>query len=201
MRIIVFGGTGTIGSAVAAELERDHEVVRVGRGHGDATVDMEDAASIRNLYAQLGGFDAMVSAAGRASFGPLADLGRDDFLVSLHGKLLGQIELVRLGLETARDGASFTLTSGVLAHEPTPGSAAVSTVNAGVEAFAAAAALELPRGMRINVVSPPWIAETLEQMGRDPSHGMAAAEVATAYRESIESERTGEVLDPRALSR
>lgn len=199
MRIIVVGATGTIGRAVVAELEGDHDVVRVGRSGGDSTVDMESEESVRRFYGEIGGFDALVSAAGRASFGPLAELDREEYLLSLHGKLLGQIELVRLGLEAARDGAVFTLTSGVLAHEPTEGSAAVSTVNAGVEAFVAAAALELPRGMRINVVSPPWIAETLEEMARDPSAGMPAAEVARAYRQSIESGRTGEVLDPRRL--
>jgi len=110
-----------------------------------------------------------VCAAGKAAFAGLEDLTDAGFELSVSNKLMGQVNLVRLGLARVRDGGSFTLTSGVLAAEPTPGSAAISLVNAGVEAFARAAALEMPRGTRINVVSPPWVAETLQAMGRDPS--------------------------------
>jgi hypothetical protein len=79
--------------------------------------------------------------------------------------------IVRLGLPHIADRGSFTLTSGILSQHPTPGSASISLVNAGVESFARAAALELPRGIRINVVSPPWVRETLQAMGRDPHGG------------------------------
>ena len=136
-------------------------------------------------------------AAGKAAFAGLEDLTDAGFELSVSNKLMGQVNLVRLGLARVRDGGSFTLTSGVLAAEPTPGSAAISLVNAGVEAFARAAALEMPRGTRINVVSPPWVAETLQAMGRDPSAGLPAAKVASAYVESVEGRRNGEVLDAR----
>jgi NAD(P)-dependent dehydrogenase (short-subunit alcohol dehydrogenase family) len=109
---------------------------------------------------------------------------------------MGQVNLVRIGIDEVTDGGSFTLTSGILAQEPSPGSSAVSLVNAGVEAFARAAALELPRGLRINVVSPPWVSETLRAMGRDPSGGLPAAEVARSYVESVEGTRTGAVIVP-----
>lgn len=66
-----------------------------------------------------------------------------------------------------------------------------------VEALARAAALELPDRRRINVVSPPWIAETMEAMDRDSVAGLRAATVARAYVESVEGEATGEVLDAR----
>jgi NAD(P)-dependent dehydrogenase (short-subunit alcohol dehydrogenase family) len=94
------------------------------------------------------------------------------------------------------DGGSFTLTSGILAQKPMPGSAAVSLVNAGLEGFVRAAALEAPRGIRVNVVSPPWVRETLEKMGRDAASGLPAERVAQAYRESVETRRTGEVITP-----
>jgi NAD(P)-dependent dehydrogenase (short-subunit alcohol dehydrogenase family) len=109
----------------------------------------------------------------------------------------GRWARLRLGLLHIADRGSFTLTSGILSQHPTPGSASISLVNAGVEAFARAAALELPREIRINVVSPPWVQETLQAMGRDPAAGLPASAVARAYVASLEGEMTGEVLNPR----
>ena len=77
------------------------------------------------------------------------------------------------------------------------GSASISMVNAGLEGFTRAAALELPRGMRINVVSPPWVTETLIARKMDPSIGLPAATVAHAYLASVEGTATGQTLDPR----
>ena len=197
MRVIVVGGTGTIGSAVADALQGEHEVVRVGHTSGEHRVDLASRSSIRELYGAVEPFDALISAAGEARFGALPELSDEDFDISLHNKMRGQIDLVRLGLEAVRDGGSFTLTTGVLATEPIEGSAAISPVNAGVEGFVRAAALEMPRDTRVNAVSPPWVAETLEAMGRDPSAGLPAAEVAKAYVAAVEGSTNGTVLDAR----
>jgi NAD(P)-dependent dehydrogenase (short-subunit alcohol dehydrogenase family) len=113
---------------------------------------------------------------------------------------MGQINVVRSGLSQIADYGSFTLTSGVLSLEPMPGSTAISPVNAGIEGFVRAAALELPRGVRINAVSPPWVKETLVALGMDPSPGMPAAEVAKAYAESVEGTKNGFVIDARAFA-
>lgn len=197
MRIIVIGATGTIGGAVAEALAERHQVVRVGHSGGEHRVDIESEESIRRFFGEVGRFDALVSAAGRAAFKPLDQLGADDFLLGMNSKFLGQINLVRLGLAQVADGGSFTLTSGVLAREPMPGGSAISPVNAAVEAFALSAAKELPRGVRINVVSPPWVSETLEAMGRDGAGGLPASVVARAYAEAVEGARNGETLDAR----
>ena len=108
--------------------------------------------------------------------------------------------LVRIGRQFIADGGSFTLTSGVLSQEPIKGSASISMVNAGLEGFVRAASLELPRGIRVNVVSPPWVTETLIARKMDPSHGMPAAVVAKAYLSSVEGTMTGRTLDPRRLA-
>lgn len=200
MEIVVIGGTGTIGRRVADALEGDHRVVRVGRTSGQHRADITSPDSLRRLFGDVAPFDALVCAAGDASFGPLEELGAEDFRLGLESKLMGQVDLVRLGLPHVSDGGSFTLTSGVLAREPTPGSAAVSPVNAAVEAFVRAAALELPRDVRVNAVSPPWVKETLEALGRDPADGMAAADVARAYVASVEGGASGRVLDARELA-
>lgn len=197
MRVIVIGGTGTIGQAVTGVLGQLHEVVAVGRTSGTHQVDMASPESVRALFEEVAPFDAVVSAAGEARFKSLEELEDEDFQLGLSSKLMGQVNLVRLGIPHINDGGSFTLTSGVLAWEPEPGSAAISLVNAGIEAFARAAALELPRAIRVNVVSPPWVAETLEAIGRDPSDGLPAATVARAYVESVEGESNGAVIDAR----
>jgi NAD(P)-dependent dehydrogenase (short-subunit alcohol dehydrogenase family) len=195
MKVILFGGAGTIGRAVADTLSDRHDLVRIGRSSGDRRADLTDPDSLRALFEAEAPFDAVVCAAGEAAFGALADLSDDDFRLSLESKLMGQVNLVRVALPYVADGGSFTLTSGVLSQHPIPGSAAISLVNAGVEAFVRAAALELPRGVRANAVSPPWVRETLEAMGRDPAPGLPAATVAQAYVASVEGGMSGQVID------
>lgn len=200
MRVVVVGATGTIGTAVVRALEGRHEVLPVSHAKGERRVDLASPASIEALFRDVGPFDALVSAAGLAKFAPLAQLTDADFQLGLLNKLMGQVDLVRFGMSVIRDGGSFTLTSGVLATEPAPGGAAISPVNAGVEAFGRAAALELPRGIRINVVSPPWVTETMKALGMDPAGGMPAEKLAAAYVSCVEGSSTGQVVDPRRLA-
>lgn len=196
MRVLVVGATGTIGRAVVAALENRHEVVPVSHRSGALTADLQDSASIARLYEKAGRIDAVVCAAGGTRFRPLSELSEEDFRFSLEHKLLGQINLVRLGTRWVSDRGSFTLTSGTLSRRPSRGGAAVSVANAGIEAFVASAALELPRGIRINAVSPGWVAETLRRMGHPPDGGTPAATVARAFVEAIDGSETGTIIEP-----
>lgn len=196
MKILVVGGTGTIGSAVVAALD-GHEVLTAAHSSGKVRVDIGSRESIEAMLEEIGRVDAIVSCAGRAAFRPLEQLTDGDFTLSLSNKLMGQVHLVRSGLAYLNDGGSVTLTSGVLSQEPAAGSAAISLVNSGLEGFARAAALEMPRGMRVNVVSPPWVSETLESMGQDPSGGMPASAVARAYVAAVTGDMNGSTIDAR----
>jgi len=200
MRVIVVGATGTIGSAVVAALSAQHDVVSVGHTSGAIRVDLASIESILQLFRTVEAFDALVCAAGRAAFGSLDELKDADFQIGLSNKLMGQVNLVRIGRQYVHDNGSFTLTSGVLSREPMKGSASISMVNAGLEGFARAAALELPRGIRINVVSPPWVTETLIARKMDPSIGLSAATVAQAYLAGVEGTVTGQTIDPRTFA-
>jgi NAD(P)-dependent dehydrogenase (short-subunit alcohol dehydrogenase family) len=190
---MVVGATGMIGQAVADALGARHEVVAVTRKMAPG-VDIADPASVRALYRAVGALDAVVSVAGAAAWKPLAELGDEDFAFSLGNKLMGQVNLVRYGLDAVGTNGSFTLTSGILAQRPMPGSAAVSLVNAGLEGFARAAALEIGKGRRVNVVSPGWVRETLEKMGMDPKGGTPAKVVAQAFVAAVEGAMNGAVI-------
>ena len=195
MRILIIGATGLLGTPVARALEANHAVLRASLNGSALDVDLADSESIRDLYTKVGKVDAVVSVAGRTVSRPLSALSDADFELGIKNKLMGQINLVRLGIESLKDGGSFTLTSGQLSRRPIPGAVAVSVANAGVEAFARAAALELPRGLRINAVAPGRVSETLLALKMDPALGTPAAEVAQTYVKAVEGEMTGQTLD------
>lgn len=194
MKILLIGASGTIGTAVSASLRDRHQLVSASRSAGDHHVDIDDPSSIRDLYHAVGFIDAVVCCAGGAGFAPLRQLTDDQWKLSLQSKLMGQINLVRYGLDHVPSSGSFTLTSGILATAPAPGTAAITAVNAALEGFTRAAVLDLGGGPRINCVSPGWVSETLAGMGRDPSSGTPAKAVAKRYVDAVEGKYTGQVL-------
>ena len=193
MRILLIGATGTIGSAVAEALGTRHEILPAGHSRGALRVDLASKASIEALYAAAGPVDAVVSCAGIAPFGAAQELSDDDYVLGLANKLMGQINLVRQGASHIPEGGVFVLTSGAFAKQPIQGSAAIAIANAGIDAFARAASLDLaPR--RVCSVSPVFVKETMERLGMDSAAGVSARDTAKAYVAAVEGGMTG-VLD------
>jgi NAD(P)-dependent dehydrogenase (short-subunit alcohol dehydrogenase family) len=195
MRVLIVGASGTIGKAVVAELGQRHELITAGRNSGDVRLDITDPASIAAAYAAVGSVDAVVSTTGSVKFAPFEQMQAADYDIGLRDKLMGQVNLVLIGREKISSAGSFTLTTGVLDAQPIREGTSASMVNGALNAFVMAAAIEMPRGLRINVVSPGVIEEALDAYapyfrGFEP---VPAARAALAYARSVEGLQTGEV--------
>ncbi|MEU8999635.1 short chain dehydrogenase [Streptomyces caniferus] len=192
MKVLVIGATGTIGSAVVSALEASHQVVKASRT-GPVRADLEDPPSLDALFREVPDLDAVVCC---AASGPLVDLesaADDEIAAAVRGKLLGQVALAQRAVRHLRDGGSITLTGGTF-PAPLAGGSLGALVNAGLEGFVRNAADELPRRLRINLISPGWIKETLERMGADGTDGTPVAEVARAYVAAVEGAVHGETM-------
>lgn len=200
MRILVIGASGELGRAVIAELKGRHEIISAGSNSGDIRIDISDPARIVAGLAKAGPLDAVVCAAGKVHFKALSAIAPASAVDSVYGlgivnKLMGQVNLTLAARESLRDGGSITLISGILADEPIKFGSSASMVNGAVEAFARSAAIELPRGLRINVVSPNVFVESMGSYGPffRGFEAVPVARAALAFSRSIEGAQTGQV--------
>jgi NAD(P)-dependent dehydrogenase (short-subunit alcohol dehydrogenase family) len=170
-------------------------VVRVGNTNGQYQVDIADPASVDALFARVGKADAVVVAAGNVHFGPLSEITPQQFHIGLQHKLMGQVNVALAAQRHLNDGGSITLTSGIVGDEPIRYGVSATMVNAAVEGFVRAAAIELPRGLRINGINPSVLQESMDAYGPyfygfEP---VPATRVAQAYVKSVDGLHTGRV--------
>lgn len=196
MKVVIIGASGTIGRAVVNELSPRHEIVKVGRKSGDVNVDITSTESITKMYEAIGSFDALVATTGNVHFGDLNQMSEQDYYVGIKDKLMGQVNLVLIGKNYINEAGSFTLTSGVVSHDPIKYGSSVSMVNAAIDGFVIGAAIELPKGIRINSVSPGVVLESMDSYG-DFFRGhepVTVARVALAFSKSVEGLLSGKVF-------
>jgi NAD(P)-dependent dehydrogenase (short-subunit alcohol dehydrogenase family) len=190
-KTLVIGGAGLIGARVIEALGEE-SCIRASRNSGEK-VDISDPKSLMALFERVGELDGIICTGGAARFRPWSELTGEDWTFSLANKLMGQINVVRYGAKSVRVGGAITLTTGLAAQYPAPGSAIITTVNAAVEAFVRAVAAEPSISVRVNAVSPGWVAETLQEMGRNPAGGIPAAEVAQVFVRQLREGPSGSV--------
>lgn len=191
MKVAVIGATGTLGAPVVDLLSRSgHEVIRASRTL-DPRIDLNDPASIDAFYDAIGPVDGVLSIAGNAAAGPLGALTDEQLGLCLRSKLLGQVNVVRKGFSRVKPGGVLVVTGGMLAYAPWPNTAPVAMVNAGLEGFVRAAALELQDGRRLAIVHPPLVRETAAKWGQDATPWPPAAAVSAAYKHALEGTMTG----------
>ena len=201
MRILVVGGTGIIGKAVVELLRKEHEVIAIGKNSGDYQVDIEDKSSIEKMFEDFKDVDGVISTTGMASFAPLDKLTDEDFDHALNNKLKGQVNLLRVALKHIKDNGFIILTTGVASHTPMPGTTSIAMACAGLEGFVKAVVVENSSSIRINVIRPVAVKESMELLGMNLPNAVTAADTAMAYKAVMELKKSGVMVDvPECLS-
>lgn len=196
MRILIVGGNGTIGKHLVSYFSQNHEVIIAGRNTGDVSMDMASTKSIEQAFDTAGNFDAIVVVAGEAKWALLKDLSEEDFYVGIRSKLMGQVNIVRIGLNYLNPGGSITLSTGILADDPVLMTSSAAMVNGAIHSFMLAANLELNQDRRINVVCAGLVEDSKEKY-RDyfPGHNAVPMDkVVNAYSKSVEGAISGQII-------
>ncbi len=197
MKILLVGGQGTIGKKIKNRLAAENEVITAGRNSGDVRVDMTEPQSVEEMFKKVGKVDAVIVTAGSAPVKPLMDTSYDDFLKGVKYKMMGQIQVAMSATGYLNKGGSVTLTSGILAEDPIPHGTVLSTVNSAVNGFVIGAYGDfLRQGFRINVVSPPLVADSAPALAKYfPGHTPAPmSHVVDCYIKSLKTLITGQVI-------
>jgi len=195
MKILIVGASGLLGSGAVSALSDENEIIQASRS-GKVSVDLTDPSSIAAMYEQVGKVDAVIAATGKVPFKSITELTLEDYRSGIADKVLGQIELVRRGIEFVNDGGSFTLTTGILARAPIPTGTVASVANGALESFVMAAAIEMPRGIRINVVSPSVLVEATGYHSYFPGFDQVTLKaVGKAYAKSVNGKKTGHTYE------
>jgi NAD(P)-dependent dehydrogenase (short-subunit alcohol dehydrogenase family) len=196
MKILIIGGNGTIGKKVSHHFSKKHEIMIGGRNSGDVTVDIAESKSIEAMFESTGKLDAVVCIAGEAKWASFHSMAEEDFYVGLKSKLMGQVNLVRIGRKYLNAGGSFTLTTGILADHPVMLTTSPAMVNGAIHSFVKAASLELENGIRINVVSSGLVEDAVDKYeAYFPGHNpIPMKKVINGYVKGVEGKGTGEII-------
>ncbi|WP_299495222.1 short chain dehydrogenase [uncultured Shewanella sp.] len=165
MKILIIGASGTIGRQVAARLSTQHEIITAGRHSGDINMDLTKTDSIHNALSAIGQVDGIINATGDVAFKSFEHLSQEEWNTGINSRLMGQINLTQIGIHHLTDNGSITLTSGIIADHPIKYGVSAATLNGAIHHFVKAVSNELPRGIRINVVSPTVVTESLATYG------------------------------------
>lgn len=196
MKILIIGGQGTIGQPVANHFQLENEVIVAGRSSGDIHMDIAEPNSIENGLKSIGKVDAIVCIAGEAKWANFNELSEDDYYIGLRSKLMGQVNLVRIGHKYLREGGSITLSTGILADDPVVKTTSAAMVNGGIHSFVQAVALEVENRIRVNVVSLGMVEDAYEKY-KDyfPGHNPVPMKKAVnAYVRSVKGKDNGKII-------
>lgn len=196
MRILIIGGEGTLGRKLKEYFKKDHELIIAGRTGGDVLVDIAQSSSIKEMFENTGELDAVICVAGEAKWAPFDELSEEDYYIGIRSKLMGQVNLVRLGKEYLNKGGSITLTSGILADDPVALTSSAAMVNGALHSFVRAVVLDLQNELRVNVVASGLVEDAVEKY-RDyfPGHHPIPMEkMLRGYIRSVEGKGTGEII-------
>jgi len=196
MRILIIGGNGTIGKTVVSHFTGKNEILIAGRTNGDVTVDIADSSSIKSMFEKTGKLDAIICIAGEAKWADFNDLTEKDYYIGIKSKLMGQVNLVRIGQNFLNPNGSITLSTGILADDQVVQTTSAAMVNGGIHSFVQAVALEIENGIRVNVVSSGMVEDAYEKY-KDyfPGHNpIPMNKVINGYVRSVKGKGNGEII-------
>lgn len=196
MKILVIGGNGTIGKPVVNHFKENDEVIIAGRNSGDIKLDISDTSSIKEALEQTGKVDAIVCIAGEAKWDDFQKLSEQDYYIGIKSKLMGQVNLVRIGQDYINSNGSITLSTGILADDPVIKTTSAAMVNGAIHSFVQAVALELKGSPRVNAVSLGMVEDAYEKYkGYFPGHNpVPMNKVVKAYERSVKGQGNGEII-------
>lgn len=196
MKILIIGGNGTIGKKVKTFFSEDNDLIIAGRKSGDINVDISDSKSIQAMFDKLGQIDAIICIAGEAKWADFDDLTEEDYYIGLKSKLMGQVNLVRIGKDYLSDNGSITLSTGILADDPVVKTTSAAMVNGAIHSFVQALGLEIKKGIRVNVVSLGVVEDSYEKYKNYfPGHNpISMTRAVNAYVRSVRGKDNGKVI-------
>lgn len=196
MKILIIGGNGTIGKRVVKHFKQENEVLIAGRTSGDLKVDIADSQSIKAMFENTGKLDAIICVAGEAKWDDFDKLSEEDYYIGIKSKLMGQVNLVRIGQHYLNPKGSITLSTGILADDPVVKTTSAAMVNGGIHSFVKAVALEIENGIRINVVSSGMVEDAYDKY-KDyfPGHNpIPMKKMVNGFVRSVKGKGNGEII-------
>jgi len=196
MKLFIIGGRGTIGKKVTEYFTQKYEVLVGGRNSGDIKIDIADQESIEKAFEQVGKVDAILCIAGEARWNDFDELTEEDYYIGIKSKLMGQVNIVRIGRKYLNQGGSITLSTGILADDPVIKTTSAAMVNGAIHSFVQAVDLEIENCIRGNVVSLGLVEDAYEKY-KDyfPGHvPITMQEAVAAYAKSVEGKKRGEII-------
>jgi NAD(P)-dependent dehydrogenase (short-subunit alcohol dehydrogenase family) len=175
-----------------------HKVITAGRSNDgyDYQVDITSEESLRKLFKEVGHFDAVVNTVGVCEYATFEEMTEAQWMTTVMSKMMGQINIVRIGQEYIADKGSFTLITGILNLKPIPFAIADATTSGAIDTFVKCVAFEMPRGIRVNSVNPTVLAEAWDIYG-DMMPGfqpVPSTLVGKAFERSVDGFITGQVI-------
>ncbi|MGV3522825.1 MAG: SDR family oxidoreductase [Candidatus Sericytochromatia bacterium] len=193
-QILITGGNSGIGQATAQLfVEAGAHVLITGRNAAtlEATVaaigdnvrglqvDTTDLAALDQLAetvkTEMGQLDVLFVNAGVASFAPLEAVDEHFFDTQFNTNVKGAYFTLQKLVPLIKDGGAIVLNASVVPHLAFPGSSVYSATKAALRSFAKSVGAEvLPRGIRVNVVSPgPIETPIYDRLGLDSAQKSA----------------------------
>ncbi|MFG2173725.1 SDR family oxidoreductase [Streptomyces niveus] len=163
--VIVIGGTSGIGLAIAERaLAAGARVTAASRNPGRAAgtvpsgmateqVDITSAASVESLLDRVGAFDHLAMSAGVTALGTVRELDSRAAQAFFDTKFWGAYNGVRAAADRIAKDGSIVLIGGIASRKHGPGRPTMAAINAALEAFGKANAVDLAP-VRVNVIAP-----------------------------------------------